>query len=150
MKPESVAIVEKEFLRVRKELEEGNVLAALACLEKALKLHDDIRWHSCLGYCIAKERGHVTRALELCHTALEQDPDNEEHYLYLGKVYLVAGNKVDALKVLRQGMQKEANPEIAALLAAIGSRKPSVLSAFSRDNLLNKWLGYVLNRLGLR
>jgi tetratricopeptide (TPR) repeat protein len=150
MEPETVATEEKEFLRARKELDEGNVLAALAGLEKALKINDDPRWHSCLGFCIAKERGHVTRGLELCRSALERDPDTVEHYLYLGRVYLLAGNKVEALKVLRQGMQKEANPEIAAQLAAIGNRKPPVLSALSRDNLLNKWLGYILNRLGLR
>jgi tetratricopeptide (TPR) repeat protein len=150
MEPESVAIAEKEFLRARKELDEGNVLAALACLEKAMKISDDPRWHSCLGFCIAKERGHITRGLELCRTAIEQDPENAVHYLYLGKVHLVAGNKVDALKVLRQGMQKEASPEIAAQLASIGMRKSPIISALSRDNLLNKLLGFILNRLGLR
>jgi predicted Zn-dependent protease len=150
MVSESVAIAEKEFLRARKELDEGNVLAALACLERGLKISDDPRWHSCLGFCIAKERGHVTRGLELCRSALELEPDNAVHFLFLGKVYLVAGNKVDALKVLRQGMQKEASAEIEQLLAAIGNRKQPVISALSRDNLLNKWLGYFLNRLGLR
>lgn len=150
MEAESVAIAEKEFLRARKELDEGSALAALACLERALKINDDPRWHSCLGFCIAKERGHVTRGLELCHTAIEQDPDNAVHYLYLGKIHLVAGNKVEALKVLRQGMQIDDCPEISHLLALIGTRKSPLISAFSRDNLLNKWLGFVLNRLGLR
>jgi len=149
---ESVSVVdaEKEFRKARKELDEGNVLAALACLERALKVNDDIRWHSCLGFCIAKERGHVTRGLELCRAALAHDPENTDHYLYLGKVFLVSGNKVDALKVLRQGMQMGSNPEIEQMLAVIGARKPPVLAALSRDNLLNKWLGFVLNRLGLR
>lgn len=150
MGAESVARAEKEFLRVRKALDEGNVLGALASLELALKINDDVRWHSCLGFCIAKERGHITRGLELCRTALEQDPENALHYLYLGKVHLVAGSKVDALKVLRQGMQMEACPEIEQLLAEIGTRKPPVIAALSRDNFLNKWLGFVLNRIGLR
>jgi tetratricopeptide (TPR) repeat protein len=150
MKSESAAQAEKEFLRVRRELDEGNVLAALACLERALKINDDVRWHSCLGFCIAKERGHITRGLELCRTALEQDPENVLHYLYLGKVHLVAGNKVDALKVLRQGMQIEACPEIERLLDEIGTRKPPLIASLSRDNILNRWLGFVLNRIGLR
>ena len=150
MQPEVIASAEKEFLRARKELDQGNVLAALAYLERGLKIYDDPRWHSCLGFCIAKERGHVTRGLELCRLSLERDPENGVHYLYLGRIHLVAGNKVEALKVLRQGMQIDDCPEIEQLLAAIGTRKPPVIAALSRDNLLNKWLGFILNRLGIR
>jgi len=150
MEPEFVIHADKEFQKARKELDEGNVLAALACLERALKVDDDIRWHSCFGFCIAKERGHVTRGLELCRSALAHDPENTDHYLYLGKVFLVAGNKVDALKILRQGLQKGSNPEIMQLLTVIGTRKTPVIAALSRDNLLNKWLGFIMNRLGLR
>jgi len=150
MEPDAGLKAEKEFLRARKELDEGNVLAALACLERGLKISDDPRWHSCLGFCIAKERGHVTRGLELCRTAIENDPENADHYLYLGKVHIVSGNKMEALNVLRQGMHKGLCPEIQRLLDTIGVRKPPVLSWLSRDNLLNKLLGYILNRLGLR
>lgn len=150
MDPQSGAIAQKDFERALKELGEGNVLAALACLEKALKVWDDPAWYSCLGYCIAKERGHVTQAFELCRTSIERDPENPVHYLYLGKVHLVAGNKEEALQVLRQGMTQGGNPEISLLLDTLGTRKPPVLPFLSRDNPLNKYLGIIRSRLGVR
>ncbi|MGE3259803.1 MAG: hypothetical protein AB7J94_09205, partial [Geobacter sp.] len=65
---------QQEYQRGLQELEAGNVLAALARVEAALKLWDNPDWHPCLGYCIAKERGHVTRGLELCQAAIERQP----------------------------------------------------------------------------
>lgn len=146
--PQSVA--EKDFLRAQKEFDEGNVLAALACLEHGLNIHDDPLYYSFLGFCMAKERGHVTKGLELCNRAIEHDPENPLHYLYLGKVHLIAGKKMEALNAWRQGMRIQATPEIERLLATIGNRKPPIIPFLSRDNFLNKYLGMALHRLGLR
>jgi tetratricopeptide (TPR) repeat protein len=150
MDPETGVIAQKEFDRAQLELDQNNVLAALASLERALVIWDDPLWHSRLGFCIAKERGHLTRAFELCHVSIEHDPNNPLHYLYLGKVYLVAGNTFEALQSFRQGMTLGGNPELERVLAAIGTRKSPVISFLSRDNLLNKFLGIILARLGLR
>jgi len=150
MDPESGAIAQKEFDRAQRELDLGNVLAALACLERALSIWNDPLWHSRLAFCIAKQRGQVTRALELCRSAIEHDPGNPLHYLYLGKVYLVAGNMYEALQAFRQGMILGGSPELVRMLDTIGTRKPPVISFLSRDNLLNKFLGIILGRLGLR
>ena len=141
---------EKEFERARKELTEGYVLAALAHLEKALKVRDNPGWYSYLGFCIAKERGQVNRGQELCRTAIWHEPDNPAHYLYLAKVHLVSGNKEAALEALRQGVLVGGSPEITNLFDVIGTRKPPVISRLSRDNPLNVWLGIVLSRLRLR
>ena len=150
MDPESAAIAQKEFDRAQFELDQNNVLAALACLERALGIWDDPVWHSRLGFCIAKQRGLITRAFELCRGAIEHDPDNPLHYLYLGKVHLVAGNALEALQTFRQGMVLGGSPELERMLDSIGTRKAPVLSFLSRDNLLNKYLGIVFARLGLR
>ncbi|RII30830.1 MAG: hypothetical protein CXR30_03195 [Geobacter sp.] len=150
MDPQSGAIAEKDFKQAQKELEAGNVLAALACLEKALKTWDYPGWYSYLGFCISKERGHVTRGLELCNKAIAHEENNPVHYLYLGKVYLVAGDKTLALQALRQGMSHGGGHGIEELLASIGTRKPPVIPFLSRDNPLNKFLGILLGRLGLR
>jgi tetratricopeptide (TPR) repeat protein len=150
MDPESAAIAQREFDRAQLELDQNNVLAALACLERALGIWDDPVWHSRLGFCIAKQRGQITRAFELCRGAIEHDPDNPLHYLYLGKVYLIAGNASEALQSLRQGMILGGSRELEQLLDAIGTRKTPVLPFLSRDNLLNKYLGIVLARFGLR
>ena len=150
MDPETGAIAQREFDRAQQELDRNNILAALACLERALGIWDNPHWHSRLGFCIAKERGHLTRAFELCNSAMANDPVNPLHYLYLGKVYQIAGKTLEALQTLRQGMILGGSPEIQQLLNDIGTRKVPVLTSLSRDNLLNKYLGILLGRLGLR
>lgn len=150
MDPETGAIAQKEFDRAQQELDRNNVLAALACLERALGIWDDPLWHSRLGFCIAKQRGQLTAAFELCRSAIEHDPGNPLHHLYLGKVYLVAGNTFEALQAFRQGMILGGSPELERMLEAIGTRKPPVISFLSRDNLLNKFLGIILSRFGMR
>ena len=150
MDPETGAIAQKEFNRAQQELDRNNVLAALACLERALAIWNDPLWHSRLGFCIAKQRGHLTRAFELCRGAIEHDPGNSLHYLYLGKVHLIAGNMLEALQSFRQGMMLGGSPELEQMLESIGTRKRPVIALLSRDNLLNKFLGIIFGRLGLR
>ena len=150
MNPETGIIAQREFDRAQQELDQNNILAALACLERALGIWDDPLWHSRLGFCIAKQRGQLTKGFELCRGAIEHDPDNPIHHLYLGKVYLVAGNTFEALQAFRQGMICGGSPELERMLDTIGTRKPPVISFLSRDNLLNKFLGIILARLGLR
>jgi tetratricopeptide (TPR) repeat protein len=150
MDPKTGAIAQKEFERAQQELDRNNVLAALACLERALCIWDDPLWHSRLGFCIAKQRGQLTRAFELCRASIEVDPDNPLHYLYLGKVHLVAGNALEALHVFRQGMVHGGSPELERMLAAFGTRKSPIISFLSRDNPVNKYLGIIFGRFGLR
>jgi predicted Zn-dependent protease len=143
-------IAQKKFEQAQRELELGNVLAALACLEKALALQDNPLWYSRLGFCVAKERGHLTQAFELCRSAITHDPSNPVHYLYLGKIHLLAGNQNEAIQALRQGATLGDLSEIEKTLAAIGIRKSPVIPAISRNHLLNKYLGILMARLGLR
>jgi tetratricopeptide (TPR) repeat protein len=150
MDTQTGARAQKEFQQAQRELDQGNVLAALACLERALAIWDNPLWYSHLGFCVAKERGHLTRAFELCRLSIEHEPKNPVHHLYLGKVYLIAGNQYEALQTLRQGMVLGCLPEIEKTLAAIGTRKSPVIPALSRNNPLNKYLGMILSRLGLR
>lgn len=150
MDPETGAFAQREFDQAQLELDRNNILAALACLERALSIWDDPLWHSRLGYCIAKERGQLTRGFELCQHAIAQDPENPIHYLYLGKTYLLTGNTQEALLTFRQGLTHGHDPEIERALNGIGTRKPPVLSFLSRDSFLNKYLGIIFSRLGLR
>ena len=150
MDPQSGVIAQKEFEQGQRELDRGNVLAAMASLERALAIWDDPLWHSRLAFCVAKERGHLTRAYELCRSSIAHDPQNPIHQLYLGKVHLIAGNQYEALQAFRQGMTLGGLPEIERMLAAIGTRRPPVIPALSRDTLLNKYLGIIFGRLGLR
>ncbi|HEX8961135.1 MAG TPA: hypothetical protein VF775_06150 [Geobacteraceae bacterium] len=140
----------KEFTRGLKLLQEGNSLAALTFFERAFVLGDRPEYFSYLGFCIAKERGQVQKGTHLCREALAQEPDKTTHYLNLGKIHLVAGNKPEAIRVFREGLTNGANQEITDLLNAIGTRKPPVIAALGRNHPLNKYLGIILSRLRLR
>ena len=150
MEPGMEAEGEKLFGRALDALAAGEIPSALALLERALKLTDNPCWYSYLGYCIAKERGQVKRGSELCLASLELEPGNPAHYLNLAKLHLVAGQKNEALRVLREGMPLDQSQGIAALLNQIGTRKPPVFSFLPRSNPLNKLVGLLLERLRLR
>ena len=150
MEPQSEVLAQKEFDQAQRELDAGNVLAALAALERALVIWDNPHWHSRLGYCIAKERGQLARAFQFCQSSIEQDPRNPVHYLYLGKVHQIAANQYEALQTLQQGMTHGYLPEIERSLIAMGTRKPPVIPSLSRSNPLNKYLGIALTQIGLR
>jgi tetratricopeptide (TPR) repeat protein len=140
----------KLFGRGLDALSAGEIPSALALLERALKLNDNRSWYSYLGYCMAKERGQVKKGIELCSLSLEQEPEKADHYLQLAKIHLLAGNKQETLRVLREGMARGENQGLIALLDAIGTRKPPVLSFLPRENPVNRLLGICLERLRLR
>lgn len=141
---------EAAFARAGKALAAGNTVEALIYLEKGLKLKDDPAWYAALGYCMARERGQFKRGIELCQSSLEREPDEPSHYLYLGQIHLLAGNKPEALRVLREGMTRGGSPELQRQLAEIGTRKSPLFASLPRKHPLNRILGQLLNRLGLR
>ena len=142
--------VEKVYSRALDTLAAGNTQSALAQLERALKVMDNPALHSHLGYCIAKERGQVRKGRDLCLATIELEPQNPVHYLNLAKVHQIGGNKLDALSALRQGAALGGGDELFSLLNVLGKRKQPPLSFLSRDNPLNKWIGLLLSRIGLR
>ena len=101
--------------------------------------------------CVAYERGKIKDAISLCERALQVESQNVEIYLNLGKVYLRAGLKIKAVETFRRGLKIDSeNPEIIAELQLLGIRKKPVIPSLPRDNFLNKYLGIILSRLGLR
>ena len=144
------AEAEKEFSRGLKALQEGNSLAALTFFEKAAGEGPTPLCISYLGFCIAKERGQVQKGIQLCREALEKEPENPLHYLNLGRIFLTAGNKQEAIRTFREGLARGPNQEIIDLLNAIGTRRPPVIPALGRDHPINKYLGKLLSKLGLR
>lgn len=144
------ATAEKEFALGQAALEADDTLTALAHLERALRLSDNPSWYSFLGYCIARERGQHRKGVELCMKSLAVEPDHAAHFLNLGKVHLLTGDKMEGLRVLREGMAKGGSPGLVRQLESLGMRKSPVFTMFHRDNPLNKYLGLLLRRLGLR
>ncbi len=141
---------EKEFALGMTALAEEDILSALVHLERALKLRDYPGWYSYMGYCIARARGQHRKGIELCQGSLAAEPDHLGHRYNLGRVHLLSGDKAEAVRVLREGMAKGGSPEIIRLLETLGIRKASLFRVLHRDNPLNKYLGLLLSRLGLR
>jgi predicted Zn-dependent protease len=140
----------REFARGTAALAAEDTLTALRHLERALKLQDNPGWHSYLGYCIARERGQHRRGVELCLSSLAAEPDLPVHRYHLGRVHLASGDKAAALQVLRAGMASGGSPEIARLLESLGTRAVPLFPKLSRTNPLNRYLGLLLSRFGLR
>lgn len=144
------AEAEREFHQAVAALEHDDTVSALAHLEKGLRIHNHPAMHSHLGYCIARERGQSRKGIELCTAALALEPENPAHYLNLGKIHILRKDKDEAIRVLRQGVAFGSPPEIVRMLAELGSRKPPIFPRLKRSNPLNRFLGLLFSRLGLR
>lgn len=135
-------------------LREDDTLAALACFEKAYEIRKTPETQSYFALCIAVERGQIREAVKLCGHSVDLEPDNPAHYLNLGKIYLHAKRRKDALEALRAGAGKgltlHENEEIKRLLEHLGERKRPLFPFLSRSHVLNKYLGILLHRLHIR
>lgn len=139
-----------EFEQARESLAAGKALEALVHLEKALKLQDNRAWYSYLGYCIAKQRGQIKKGIELCMSSLELEGNEPAHYLNLGNIYLLSGNKTEAIRVFREGMSKGDRGGIRQALERIGIRRAPVIKSLPRNNPLNRLLGIIFSKISLR
>lgn len=135
-------------------LKEDNTLAALACFEKAYEMRKTPEIQSYFAFCISVERGQIGEAVRLCEESLATQPDNPSHYLNLGRIYLHAKRKEDALTALRAGAGRDLTgseaAEIKLLLEKLGSRKKPLFPFLARGHFLNRYLGLLLSRIGLR
>jgi tetratricopeptide (TPR) repeat protein len=141
---------EQLFAKGLRAIAEGSTLAALVNFERAAQLESNPVYRSYLAFCIAKERGQVQKGVALCQEAIEVEPENSTHYLNLGKIQLLAGRKDDAIETFRKGLGHEQNQQILDEVHKLEPRNPPVISFLHRDNPINKYLGKILKRLGLR
>ncbi|ACM19270.1 TPR domain protein [Geotalea daltonii FRC-32] len=128
----------------------GRFLSALKYFEKAVALERNPASLSRLGLCLAKEKRNFAKAISLCKEAIKHEPRNPEHFLYLGRIHLLAGQKKEAIRIFRMGLRNGRNPDISKELERLGSRKDPLLPFLGRNNPINKFLGIVLKKTGLR
>lgn len=132
------------------EIDKGNTMLALIHFEDAVKLDDSPLVRSHLAFCLARERRQLQRAAALCNEALQEEPHNPVHYLNLGRIYLLAGQKNRAIQTWRRGLRIGRNPQLVAELKSLGLRKPPVLKTLGREHPVNKYLGMMLQKMGMR
>lgn len=139
----------EQFEHGRKLLAEDNIDKALKAFDKAYKADkDNARYMSYYGMCKAVRGGEIGLGLELCTRAIKKEFFKPEHYINLARVYMAAGNKKGAMKVLLKGLKHDpANAEINKMLVALGFRHKPVIPALDRANPLNKILGILFRRM---
>jgi tetratricopeptide (TPR) repeat protein len=145
-----VSHVEDLFAKGVNALENDHIYLALSCFEQAAYLDRTPLGCSYLAYCLAKVRAQYPDAISLCKEALEADPANPLHYLHLGRIYVMAGQRNKAMGILRQGLQCEDNSALLRELTVLGERKDPLFPSLPRSHPLNKYLGIALTKLGAR
>lgn len=128
----------------------GDERFALECFERALQLERNPLTCSSLAYCIAKVRGSCREAISLAREALDSEPDNPLHYLNFGRVLFLAGDKKQALDMLRKGLDYGMHVEILREMERIGIEKPQKSSKLPRIFLLKRFAGFIFSKLRLR
>jgi dihydrofolate reductase len=123
---------------------------ARSCFEQALSHGDNAEVASLLAFAMAQSGTDRLKAVQLAEKALQSEPDNLIFHLNLGRVQILAGSKDSGLKTLRKGMQLGGGKEFIAELTKWGTRVPPPIPSLSRNHPLNKYLGILMHRLGLR
>ncbi len=141
---------EELFLKGLHALDNEQIHLALAFFEQAATLERTPLHCSYLAYCLAKGRFQFPDAISLCREAIKAEPGNALHYFHLGRVYVAAGRRKRALGVLRRGLTCGDNAMILRELATLGERKRPVISSLPRSHPVNKYLGIMLKKIGLR
>jgi tetratricopeptide (TPR) repeat protein len=102
------------------------------------------------AFCMAKEGESMSRSIAACVDAVRSDPKKSELYLILGRLHVLGGQKKAAIRVFNLGLRAERNLRLIDELAALGVRRPPPLPFLPRENFINKQLGLLLRKLGLR
>lgn len=131
-------------------LEKNSTIEALMLLEQAEAQRDSPMVRSYLAYCRAKVKREYAAAISLCSEALREDPANADHYLNLGRIYILAGKRGNALPIFRRGIKFGRNPQLMAELKKFDPRQPPVFSTLPRQHSLNRVVGKLFSRLGMR
>lgn len=133
------------FEKGRNLLNDNNPVAALACFEKAAGLEKIPGIQSYLGLCIARERGQIREGIRLCKEAIADEPSNQVYHLHLAKIYIKAGDKAEALNILRLGISYGDLPEMRQMLELLGPRKKPFFPFLPRKHFCNKYAGLILS-----
>lgn len=131
-------------------LEANNVFKSLLLLEEAEKLHSTPKLRSYLAYCNARINSNFSDGIRACKHAIEEEPTVADHYLNLGRIYMLINKRGPALQVFRTGSKFGPNKQLMQEMRKFGVRKPPAIPSLQRDHIVNRNLGKVMSRLKLR
>lgn len=135
-------------------IREGRWTQAISCLTRAQNCYERQRQiipaglDSHMGLAIAMSGGDLGRAQQLCQVGLERDCYQPDFYFNLGKVYLIAKDKEEAVHAFQLGLQlDDEHRGIKREMKKIGIRKNPAIDSLPRDHFLNKYMGKIKKRL---
>lgn len=142
--------MEMPFQEGLRALVAGKTGNALEWFEKAVDEENTPVAISYLAYCRAKQDGGFREAVALCMDAMKEEPRNSEIYLNLGRIHLLAGQKRSAIRAFELGLRYGGTPHIEHELKCLGRRKAPPLPFLARGNPINRLLGKIMKKLGMR
>jgi len=153
-----VEIKPSDYLRaVRSHLRSGKQKEAYGLLLQAtLQYPDDpliLSYFGCLQAIVDKK---YRSGVEACKRAIlllkKQQAFSEEvlypvFYLNLGRAYVAAGKKKDAIDSFKKGLRYDnGNSDLRKGLQGLGVRKQPPVPFLDRSNPINKYIGLILNK----
>ncbi|MCJ7483748.1 MAG: tetratricopeptide repeat protein [Thermodesulfovibrionales bacterium] len=140
-------------------LQKKNNRRALDLLNAALLEYPDepflLSYYGCLEAVINK---NLAYGIDTCKQALDmlndRSPVSKEiffptFYLNLGRAYIAAGKKQDAIEAFQKGLSyDEENKDLLWEARKLGMRKNPVIPYLKRTNPINKYIGMILHKLG--
>ena len=109
------------------------------------------------GYLTATVENKPEEGIRICRDAIERlgssVPFGSEFfypvfYLNLGRAYLEAGRKKDAIAAFEKGLRNDPeNHDILWELKKLGSRKQVPIPFLERSNPINKYIGILLRKV---
>jgi tetratricopeptide (TPR) repeat protein len=105
---------------------------------------------SLMGYCIVSDTGQIKQGIAMCAKAIASDPFNSDHYLNLGRIYILGNDRRRAIQSFKKGLQIRKDPRIIKELRQLGIRKTPPISSLPRGHFLNIITGKVLHFLAKR
>ena len=146
-----------DYLSEAKELlKKKNNKSALRVLNEAIERHPDDPF--LLSYCGCLEavaNKNYKAGIETCHRAIEslkkKVPFGEEFffpvfYLNLGRAYLAAGKKKEAVEAFGRGLSADReNSDLLWEIRKLGVRRKPAVPFLKRSNPINRYIGQLLH-----
>ena len=145
-----------DYLRaVRSHLRSGRPKDAFSVLmQAAIQFPEDpviLSYYGCLQAVVDKRyRSGVETCRKAIHMLKDQKTFGQEvlypvFYLNLGRAYIAASRRKDAIDALSKGLKYDnTNNDLMKELKGLGVRKPPPVPFLDRSNPINKYIGMIL------
>jgi len=145
----SHASAQEHYRQGREELRSECLVRALGHFRAAHRLDPgSAQYRSFYGLVLGLCERRWEQALELCRSAARDEFFDPIHYYNLARLHLAFGFKAEGLRLLKRALLiAPGHEEIMEALRQLGVRKRPPLKFLRRENLLNRWLGKLIERV---